>query len=52
MSTPPPSGPIQTKWYAEGYQDALDDIASALLTGGEYAVQEWLLNNRNRDEQG
>lgn len=31
--------------YADGYQDALADIARELKDGGLAAVTEWLANN-------
>lgn len=34
------------KWFSEGYQAALKDIADALDSGGVEAVVEWLENNR------
>lgn len=35
----------QANAYAIGHQDALKDIATALLNGGSDGVTEWLGNN-------
>jgi len=36
--------------YAEGYQDALKDIAAALDAGGEDGVRNWLADNLGRED--
>jgi hypothetical protein len=43
-----PGGPVQNRWYSEGYQAAMIDIANTLVAGGEDAVREWLQNNTRR----
>lgn len=50
MKTQQPTGPTQVKWYGNGYQAALADIATALDQGGEDAVKEWLANNLRTEQ--
>lgn len=45
MATLTPTGKVSHKWYVEGYQAAMEDIAARLAEGGEEAVREWVRNN-------
>lgn len=38
-------GPTQAKWFGEGYQAALADLATQFDQGGEKAAREWIKNN-------
>lgn len=44
-----PGGPTQVKWFGNGYQAALRDIAAALEQGGESAARVWVANNMQGD---
>lgn len=35
--------------FYKGYQEALRDIANALLAGEECAAKEWVINNLRED---
>jgi hypothetical protein len=41
--------PTKTK-YADGYQDALKDVAAALTADGEDGVRNWLADNLGRED--
>lgn len=43
-----PNGSVSRKWFSEGYQAAMIDIATKLEEGGEDAVREWVENNLRR----
>lgn len=38
-------GPSQSRWFRNGYQQALADIKAKLDEGGEQAAREWIENN-------
>jgi hypothetical protein len=42
---PQPAGPVQSRWFANGYQQALRDLRDAFERGGEADARDWLVNN-------
>lgn len=42
---PTPTGKISSRWFFNGYQQAMRDMAAKFEEGGEQAARQWIADN-------